>query len=144
MNNCKECKDFLDKNLIYNQSDYRKWMAKNHPDKFRQFGEDDERYINASKKTRMATSCFPDWYVGDPPKCKINSTDYSGETPGPIPGKSRRPAPGSFYTYSTPFGWKSSRHNQDKSDEPSTKPSSTGPKKKYSKKPRKRTTKPKS
>jgi len=62
MNNCIECKNFLDKNSITDDTAYRKWMLLNHPDKFRKFGNTDPRYINSTENTKKATDCFSKWY----------------------------------------------------------------------------------
>ena len=62
MNNCTECKNFLDINSITDNTSYRKWMLLNHPDKFRKFGNTDSRYINATEHTKKASDCFPKWY----------------------------------------------------------------------------------
>lgn len=62
MNNCTECKNFLDINSIIDNTTYRKWMLLNHPDKFRKFGETDPRYINATEHTKKASNCFSKWY----------------------------------------------------------------------------------
>ena len=62
MNNCTECKNFLDINSITDNTTYRKWMLLNHPDKFRKFGNTDSRYINATEHTKKASDCFPKWY----------------------------------------------------------------------------------
>ena len=58
MNNskhCIECKDFLGENNINDVNTYKKWLIKNHPDKFRKYGMEDNRYIDAEKKTIMMT-----------------------------------------------------------------------------------------
>ena len=76
MSSCNECKDFLDENIITDRPSYLKWSVKNHPDKFRQFGEDDNRFKEATRKSAMANDCFPRWY-SDAPTCK----DPSAPTP---------------------------------------------------------------
>ena len=63
MSSCNDCKTFLDENIITDRISYLRWSAKNHPDKFRKFGEDDDRFKEANRKTVMANDCYPRWYV---------------------------------------------------------------------------------
>lgn len=62
MSICTECKNFLDTNSITDVTSYRKWMSRNHPDKFRKFGLTDPSYINATEQTKKVSDCFPKWY----------------------------------------------------------------------------------
>ena len=65
---CVKCKNFLDENNVYNKDDYKKWILKNHPDKFLKFGKEDQRYIDAEENSAMLNNCFPQWY-GEYPRC---------------------------------------------------------------------------
>lgn len=105
MSNCLECKSFLDTNSINDRSTYLKWLAKNHPDKFRKFGETDPRYINANADSKKATSCFSMWNINDPehpedprPPCVRGS----GPLPPPRATGPFRPKPPTRSTASRP------------------------------------------
>ena len=65
---CEQCKDFLSENRVYNKSDYFKWSVTNHPNKFIQYGSDDARYKEATRKTSSMNNCYSRWY-GDNPTC---------------------------------------------------------------------------
>ncbi len=65
---CEQCKDFLSENRVSNKSDYFKWSVTNHPNKFIQYGSDDARYKEATRKTSSMNDCYSRWY-GNNPSC---------------------------------------------------------------------------
>ena len=87
MSSCNDCKNFLNANSITDRLSYLKWSVRNHPDKFRQFGEDDDRYKEANRKSSMVNNCYPRWYV---PKSngKTECSDFI-----PVPSPPRAPTP---------------------------------------------------